>query len=132
MDPHDPCPAKVSPATAAPLAGPQQLVSDHDFRLMVDSIGDYAIFLLDAGGHVRTWNLGAERIKGYRPAEIIGKHFRVFYPPDQVARRWPDYELEMARKEGRFEDEGWRVRKDGSRFWANGVVDAIIWPQGDV
>jgi PAS domain S-box-containing protein len=129
MDPHEPCPAEAPP-NRAPAAGPQELVSDHDFRLMVDSIGDYAIFLLDPSGHVRTWNLGAERIKGYRPQEIVGQHFRVFYPPDQVARRWPDYELEMARKEGRFEDEGWRVRKDGTRFWALVVITRLLDEQG--
>ena len=128
MDPSKPPPPHVQ--SQAPSTAPVPEVTDHDFRLMVDSIADYAIFLLDAGGHVRTWNAGAERIKGYLPEEIIGQHFTVFYPPEQVARRWPDYELEMARKEGRFEDEGWRVRKDGSRFWANIVITRLLDEEG--
>ena len=129
MDPSKPPPPHVQ--SQAPSTAPVPEVTDHDFRLMVDSIADYAIFLLDAGGHVRTWNAGAERIKGYLPEEIIGQHFTVFYPPEQVARRWPDYELEMARKEGRFEDEGWRVRKDGSRFWASVVITPLFDERGN-
>jgi len=99
--------------------------SQDQFRLMVEAVLDYGIFMLDATGRVASWNAGAERIKGYRREDIIGKHFSVFYPPEQVAAGWPDHELEMARKTGRFEDEGWRIRKDGSRFWANVVITAV-------
>ena len=99
--------------------------SQDQFRLMVESVLDYGIFMLDATGHVASWNAGAERIKGYRREEIIGKHFSVFYPPEQVAAGWPDHELAVASKTGRFEDEGWRIRKDGTRFWANVVITAV-------
>jgi PAS domain S-box-containing protein len=99
--------------------------SEERFRLLVDGIQDYAIIMLDAVGHVVSWNAGAEAIKGYKAEEILGRHFSIFYPPDVVARGWPDHELRVARKVGRFEDEGWRVRKDGSTFWANVVLTAI-------
>ena len=99
--------------------------SEQRFRLLVESVRDYAIFMLDPHGHVATWNAGAERIKGYRAAEIIGQHFSIFYPDEKVAERFPQHELEVAAREGRFEDEGWRVRKDGSRFWANVVITAL-------
>jgi PAS domain S-box-containing protein len=95
------------------------------YRLLVESVKDYAIFLLDPTGHVATWNEGAHRIKGYDTDEIVGEHFSIFYPPDRVAARWPEHELEVAKREGRFEDEGWRVRKDGTRFWANVVITAL-------
>ena len=100
-------------------------MSESQFRQLVAGVRDYAIFLLDSQGHIATWNEGAERIKGYRVDEIIGRHFSVFYPPESVARHWPEYELKMAREEGRFEDEGWRVRKDGSRFWAAVTITAL-------
>ncbi|MDB5338848.1 MAG: hybrid sensor histidine kinase/response regulator, partial [Planctomycetaceae bacterium] len=86
-------------------------------RWLVDGTSDYAIFMLDAEGRVATWNRGAERLKGYTAGEIIGQHFSRFYPAD--AKDWPLHELNVAKAEGRFEDEGWRQRKDGSRFWAN-------------
>jgi PAS domain S-box-containing protein len=98
---------------------------DTTFRLFVDSVQDYAIFMLDPDGRVVSWNRGAERIKGYREDEIVGQHFSRFYPPEAVARGWPEHELAVARREGRFEDEGWRVRKDGSQFWANVVITAV-------
>ena len=94
-------------------------------RLLLASVRDYAIFTLDPGGYVATWNEGAERIKGYTEDEIIGKHFSIFYPRARAAEGFPDYELEVAAREGRFEDEGWRIRKDGSRFWANVVITAL-------
>src|SRR5262245_24663981 len=97
--------------------------SEERFRLLVESVKDYAIFMLDPEGRVVTWNAGAERIKGDRASEIIGEHFSKFYPPE--ARDFPAYELKVAAAEGRFEDEGWRVRKDGSRFWANVVITAL-------
>ena len=100
------------------------------FRLLVDSVKDYAIFLLDCNGLVMTWNAGAERIKGYRPEEIIGTHFSVFYPPEVDGKAVCDHELAVATREGRFEDEGWRVRKDRSRLWANVVITALRNPEG--
>ncbi len=98
---------------------------DEQFRLLVASVRDYAIFLLDPQGTIATWNLGAERIKGYAAHEIIGKHFSIFYPPEDLAAGKPAWELREAAREGRFEDEGWRVRKDGSRFWANVIITAL-------
>jgi PAS domain S-box-containing protein len=109
-----------STAVAAPADA-----SDRRFRLLVEGVTDYAIFMLDPTGRITTWNAGAERLKGYRPDEIIGRHFSIFYPPDAIARRWPEYELEVAARDGRFEDEGWRIRKDGTRFWANVVITAL-------
>jgi PAS domain S-box-containing protein len=106
--------------------------SEERFKLLVNSFRDYAIFLLDPGGHILSWNPGAEAIKGYTADEIIGRHFSIFYPHEALARRWPDFELQVAAQEGRFEDEGWRVRKDGSRFWANVVISALRDPAGTV
>jgi PAS domain S-box-containing protein len=99
--------------------------SEERFRLLVESTHDYAIFMLDPQGHVSSWNTGAERIKGYKADEIIGKHFSCFYPKEAVAKGWPAYELTMATNQGHFEDVGWRVRKDGSQFWANVVISAL-------
>jgi PAS domain S-box-containing protein len=99
--------------------------SEERFRLLVDSVRDYAIFMLDPSGVVLTWNAGAERFKGYRAEEIIGSHFSRFYPPEALARGLPDEELEVASQAGSFEDEGWRVRKDGTLFWANVVITAM-------
>jgi PAS domain S-box-containing protein len=103
--------------------------SEEQFRLMVSSVKDYAIFMLDPGGHVISWNLGAERIKGYRAEDIIGRHFSCFYSEDDVRSGKPEQELRTAISEGRIEDEGWRMRKDGSRFWAN-VVITSLWDSG--
>ena len=94
-------------------------------RLLVESVEDYAIFALDPQGYILSWNPGAERFKGYKANEIIGKHFSVFYPPEKVAEGFPQHELREAARTGRFEDEGWRIRKDGSRFWANVVITAL-------
>jgi PAS domain S-box-containing protein len=117
----------------APAHGPGLQASEADvFRRIVDSVRDYAIFLLDARGFVRTWNRGARAIKGYEAAEIVGKHFSVFYPAEANARRWPERELEEASRVGRFEDNGWRVRKDGSQFWANVVITTIYDDSGRV
>ncbi len=98
---------------------------DTSFRLLVEQVRDYAIFLLDPTGHIVTWNAGAERLKGYRATEIIGEHFSRFYPPEDVAAGKTERELAIAVAEGRVEDEGWRVRKDGSQFWANVVITAL-------
>jgi PAS domain S-box-containing protein len=95
------------------------------YRLLVQSVQDYAIFMLDPAGRISSWNAGAERIKGWSAAEIIGQHFSVFYPPEDVAAEKPARELEVAVEQGRLEDEGWRVRKDGTRFWANVVITAL-------
>src|SRR5207253_10377368 len=92
---------------------------------LVKEVRDYAIFMLDQNGFVRTWNAGAERLKGYKPAEIIGRHFSTFYPQEDIRARKPERELEIALADGRVEDEGWRLRKDGSRFWANVVLQII-------
>jgi PAS domain S-box-containing protein len=101
-------------------------------RLLVHGTADHAIFMLDPDGRVVTWNSGAERLKGYKAEEIIGQHFSRFYPPDAIARDWPGHELRVARAEGRFEDEGWRLRKDGSRFWANVVITALRDERGEL
>ena len=103
-----------------------QEAGDEVFRRLVESVRDYAIFLLSPRGTIVTWNVGAQRIKGYTASEVIGKHFSIFYTPDALATGWPEEELRRSAKEGRFEDEGWRVRKDGSRFWANVVISPIF------
>lgn len=102
------------------------------FTLLVKSVLDYGIFMLDPEGYVSTWNAGAERIKGYRAEDIIGKHFSVFYPAEDIAARKPHLELEAAIADGRLEDEGWRIRKDGSRFWANVVITALFDETGEL
>ena len=99
--------------------------TDATFRIMVEAVIDYAIFMLDLDGYVSTWNLGAERIKQYRADEIIGQHFSVFYPMDLAEQDVPRLELVTAIEKGRFEAEGWRIRKDGSRFWANVIITPV-------
>jgi PAS domain S-box-containing protein len=99
--------------------------SEEQFRLLVQGVTDYAIYMLDPEGRVDSWNLGAQRIKGYMPDEIIGKHFSQFYTPEDREAGEPQYAVEMAAREGRYEREGWRRRKDGTRFWAHVVIDAI-------
>jgi PAS domain S-box-containing protein len=99
--------------------------SEERFRLLIAGVKDYAIFMLNPLGIVETWNAGAEYIKGYSAHEIIGCHFSVFYPPDAIKRGFPETELRSAMMQGRFEDEGWRIRKDGSRFWANVIITAV-------
>jgi len=106
--------------------------SEEQFGLLVQAVTDYAIFMLDAGGVVTNWNAGAQRIKGYQPHEVIGTHFSRFYRPEDRERGIPAKALATAAAEGRFEGEGWRVRKDGSTFWANVVIDPIYGPQGQV
>ncbi len=99
--------------------------SEQRFRMLVEAVRDYAIFMLDPEGNISTWNTGAERIKGYKSWEIVGKHFSIFYPEEDLRTRKPWKELEIAARDGRFEDEGWRLRKDGSKFWANVVITAL-------
>ena len=98
---------------------------DARFRLLIEGVRDYAIFMLDVDGIITTWNAGAERLKGYSAEEIIGSHISRFYMPEAIKRDWPAHELRMATMDGRFEDEGWRIRKDGSRFWASVVITAL-------
>jgi len=107
-------------------------ISDDPFRLLVQSIIDYAIYMLDPNGYVTSWNAGAARIKGFQTEEIVGKHFSTFYTEEDREAGLPNRVLETARREGKFEGEGWRVRKDGSRFWASVVIDAIKDDQGEV
>jgi PAS domain S-box-containing protein len=104
--------------------------SEERFRLLVDSVKDYAIFMLDQAGRVASWNAGAEAIKGYAAEEVLGQHFSVFYTPEDVAAGKPQQHLDAAAREGRVEDEGWRVRKDGNRFWADAIITAIRDPAG--
>jgi PAS domain S-box-containing protein len=116
---------------AVPAIAPAVVDAD-TYRVLVESIPEYAIFMLDPQGLVRTWNLGAQRIKGYDADEIIGRHFSVFYPADRIAEGWPEHELQAAAAAGVFEDEGWRLRKDGSRFWANVVITRLDHPDGSL
>src|SRR2546423_12618888 len=94
-------------------------------RLLVEGVDDYAIFALDPDGFILSWNAGAQRFKGYTAEEVVGKHFSIFYPREKIEEGFPEYELREAARVGRFEDEGWRVRKDGTRFWADVVITAL-------
>lgn len=111
--------------------GPKPTDSDR-FRLLVDSILDYAIFMLDPSGHIASWNAGAHRLKGYTAQEVIGKHFSTFYQPQEVAAGKCERGLAIAARDGRLEEEGWRVRKDGSLFWANVVITALHDESGEL
>lgn len=118
-----------SPAVTVP--GTESLRNPEErFRLLVESVQDYAIFMLDPQGIIQTWNAGAQRLKGYSADEVIGQSFEIFYPGDAIERGWPQQELEEAKLHGRMEDEGWRLRKDGSRFWASVVITALRGPDG--
>jgi PAS domain S-box-containing protein len=107
-------------------------LQEERFRHLVEGVSDYAIFLLEPDGTIATWNSGAERIKGYSASEVIGRSFSIFYPQEALDRKWPQRELEEAARIGRFEDEGWRIRKDGTRFWANVVITAMRNPDGSL
>ena len=102
------------------------------YRLLIDAIADYAIYMLDAEGHIACWNPGAERFKGYQESEVLGTHFSRFYTPEDRATGLPAKALRTAAAEGRFENEGWRVRKDGTRFWAHVIIDPILDRVGTV
>lgn len=104
---------------------PPHVPADENFRLLIEAVDDYAIFMLDPAGNVASWNPGARKMKGYEAAEILGRHFSVFHTPDDVNAGQPDRELAGAAAHGRYESEGWRMRKDGSKFWANVIVTAI-------
>ena len=108
------------------FVGNASLPDDSRYRLLVDAITDYAVYMVDPTGVVTSWNRGAERLKGYSAAEIIGKHFSCFYTDDDREAGVPDRVLKTAAQAGKFEAEGWRVRKDSSRFWASVVVDPIL------
>jgi PAS domain S-box-containing protein len=112
--------------SSLPSAG----LAEVSFRALVENIKDYAIFMVDRGGHVQTWNAGAELIKGYLPSEIIGQHIELFYTPEDRERGHAEELLAAAERQGRVEDEGWRVRKDGSRFWADVIITALRDPLG--
>lgn len=114
----------------APSARPAPSPTDDRFRLLVEAVQDCAIFMLDADGWVTTWNAGAERIEGFATEEIIGRHFSVFYPQEDAESGKPALALRVAAQTGRFEDEGWRIRKDGSRFWANVIITPLRLPNG--
>jgi PAS domain S-box-containing protein len=105
--------------------------SEERFRLLVQTVQDYAIFMLDTTGHIASWNAGAQRIKGYTSEEIIGQHFRIFYPPDKQHQRHPEHELEWALRDGSYQEEDWRIRKDGSRFWAHVTISAVRNEHGE-
>lgn len=133
-----PAPKRVPKKAEPPLEAPTPIIPIRNsgladairhgaqiYALMVDSVRDYAIFMLDPDGHIASWNKGAQRIKGYTPSEIIGQHFSVFYPQKDIAANKPAMELRVAGRVGRFEDEGWRLRKDGTAFWANVVITAV-------
>src|SRR5687767_10839086 len=104
---------------------PEPREGEHSLRLQIDGLRDFAIFMLDRVGHVATWNAGAERFHGYDAAEIIGKDFACFFAANDVEAESPQRELQAAARDGRFEDEGWRIRKDGTRFWANVILTAL-------
>jgi PAS domain S-box-containing protein len=106
--------------------------SQEQFRVLVQGVADYAIYMLDPGGHVTSWNSGAQRIKGYAPQEVIGRHYSAFFTPEDVARGEPTTNLEAVAREGRMETEGWRLRKDGSRFWAHVLIDRITGDSGEL
>ena len=120
-----PSPEKYQyPGIEVAAAPPEDYESAEFFQLLVQSVMDYALFMLDPNGYVRSWNAGAERNKGYRASEIIGQHFSIFYTPEDRLAGRPEKLLHLAAAEGRIEDEGWRLRKDGTRFWA----DVILTP----
>ncbi|MBY4948679.1 PAS domain S-box protein [Cupriavidus respiraculi] len=137
MTPEESAPeghAGTPPATAS--SQPRQLIQSDvtqlTYQALVAAVEDYAIFTLDANGYISSWNLGASKMKGYGEHEIIGEHFSRFYTPAAVESGWPDYELRVAAAQGRFEDEGWRVRKDGSHFWANVIITALRNDAGEL
>jgi PAS domain S-box-containing protein len=111
---------------SAPIEPVSPIIDAEIYQRLVKEVRDYAIFMLDRKGFIRTWNTGAERLKGYKPEEIIGRHFSCFYPEEDKRAKKPVKELEIALAEGRLEDEGWRIKKDGSRFWANVIITAIF------
>jgi PAS domain S-box-containing protein len=125
-------PSRHAPGEVGDVAVKHPLPDLALYQRLVESVQDYAIFALDTRGYIRSWNSGAQRFKGYTPDEAIGKHFSIFYPRELVAEGFPEFELRTAANTGHFEDEGWRLRKDGSRFWANVVITALRDSSGEL
>ncbi len=127
MDPKSASPPNADAASSRATISDITVFAQQEnlFRLLVSRVRDYALFVLDPQGRIATWNAGAERIKGYRADEIVGRHFSVFYPPEDVASGKCERELEIAIRDGSFEEEGWRIRKDGTPFWANVLITAL-------
>lgn len=123
---------KAEPSIETRTSAPPAPAADDRFRRLVESVTGYAIFLLDRAGIIQSWNEGARQIKGYEADEIIGRHFSIFYTSEDNARGHPDHELEIAVREGRYEEEGWRVKRDGTRFWAYVVITALRGDDGKV
>ena len=121
-----------NPKIASPAATDPQSLNAELIKMLVENVRDYAIILLDTEGRVLTWNAAAERLKGWTGEEIVGQHFSRFYPPEDVEKGKTRMELEAAARDGRFEDEGWRVRKDGSRFYANVIITALRGKNGEL
>jgi PAS domain S-box-containing protein len=121
---------QVQDVTVERAAAEKLRRSEERFRLLVEAVEDYAIFMLDPDGYITSWNIGAQRSKGYAADEIIGQHFRVFYPPEAQASRHPEHELEAALRDGHYEEEGWRVRRDGQRFWATVLITPVYNDEG--
>ena len=117
---------QVQDITAQRAVEDQLRKSEGHFRLLVEAVEDYAIFMLSPEGVVISWNAGAQRSKGYHAKDILGKHFRIFYPPEKQVAKHPEYELASALRNGRYQEEGWRVRQDGTRFWAHVTITAIF------
>jgi len=128
----EPAQLQAEIASTSPVGIANGISAGIDYSSLVQAIEDYAIFLLDANGRIVSWNSGAQKFTGYTESEIVGRHFSCFYVEEAVARGWPAYELEQAALTGRLEDEGWRVRKDGTMFWSNVVITAIRNPAGEV
>ncbi|MDQ3536806.1 MAG: PAS domain S-box protein, partial [Bacteroidota bacterium] len=118
--------------TSKKIAESNLLESEEKYRILVEGVQDYAIIMLDKNGIVISWNSGAEKLKGYKAEEIIGKHFSIFYTHDFISSKFPEFELERAVKDGRFEHEGWRVRKDGSKFWTNAIISPLYDENGNL
>jgi PAS domain S-box-containing protein len=114
------------------VAAPKDASLEQRLQLLIEAVTDYGIFVLDTEGHILSWNSGAQKLKGYAREDVLGRHFSIFYPQEAVDRGWPQEELRLAKLHGRFEDEGWRVRKDGSQFWANVVITALYDAKGDL
>ena len=119
-----------SPLPSTDGDAPSPLIGDQRFQLLVNAIKDYAIYLLDEQGRVSSWNTGAQRLKGYTADEIIGQHFSRFYTPEDIDSGLPERALATARTRGKFEAQGWRVRKDGTRFWTSVHIEPVLDPDG--
>ena len=115
-----------------PSLAPSANDLEQRMQLLIEAVTDYGIFMLDPQGRILSWNSGAQKLAGWRREEVLGRHFSMFYPQPEIDRGWPEEELRRATERGRFEDEGWRLRKDGTRFWANVVITALFGPSGEL